>query len=413
MTKRKKSLFIVDGSLDRPILHSQGIPLLKRLSQRGITCYIQSFESSVEASRGELGAELIRHNITWLPVVMDKTLSDWQRIRMVVGGFLEAYNLCRREKIDVVHCRSYRPGVMGSLIKTFTGNGFIFDMRGFLIDEQVMLGRWQPKGLKYHVARLLERWILLNADVTIANSPQFRTSVLELSRDTRPASVLSISNCVDTLRFVYPHPSRQKTRTELGWSERLVIAFAGEVRAWEDFDDICGFFEAIKNIHSSAFLAFFAYGNLADLHQVLETKGLKPEDYCLISVPPAQMPAYLGASDAGIIFRRENPFTKSAPSPIKFAEYLSCGLPVVLNPGIGDTGRLIEQHKVGVLIDPRKPEQLKSGAAKLLEMLNADPDLRQRCHETAQKELSLDMAQDQYFQVYQQVSAVVEKRAKR
>ena len=57
------------------------------------------------------------------------------------------------------------------------------------------------------------------------------------------------------------------------------------------------------------------------------------------AVPPAGMPAALVAGDVGLSFIQPC-FSKTGSSPTKVAEYLACGLPVVVNAGIGDQGAL-------------------------------------------------------------------------
>jgi len=62
-----------------------------------------------------------------------------------------------------------------------------------------------------------------------------------------------------------------------------------------------------------------------------------------------KVPAYLYACDIGIIWRDEN-IVNWVASPIKFSEYLSCGLPVIANRSVHLINEVIENYKVGVLI---------------------------------------------------------------
>jgi glycosyltransferase involved in cell wall biosynthesis len=411
-----KSLFIVDGSLDRPILHSQGLPLIRHLSDKEYHCWILSFEEKNPSTQSILWQDLVKRGIKWIPITIGANVVGAKRTQVILRGIVKTFQLCRRESIYVVHCRSYRPAIIGSLIKTLTGTGFLFDMRGFLIDEQVILGRWKVSGVKYNLARLFEKWCILNADAIITTSPQFRQRLLALTyfpREGRAGLVYSISNCADTSRFIVNHPLRDEIRGKMAWNNRFVIAFAGEARTWEGFEQILEFFLTMQRINPHSYLAIFAYGDLSELRKIIEVTGLNPLDYCMLSIPPDQMPAYLGAVDLGVVFRRHNQYTQTIASPIKFAEYLSCGLPVVINPGIGDTSRIVEQYNVGVVLDPDNNEQLKAGAVTLHKLIATDPDLRQRCHRTAEQELSLDLAVEQYLQVYQMVIAASELRMKR
>jgi glycosyltransferase involved in cell wall biosynthesis len=61
------------------------------------------------------------------------------------------------------------------------------------------------------------------------------------------------------------------------------------------------------------------------------------------------VPAYLSASDAGLAFIKPC-FSKQASSPTKYAEYLGCGLPLIINEGVGDSDLLITREQAGALV---------------------------------------------------------------
>ncbi len=402
-----RTLFIVDGALDRPLLHSQGIPLLRRFSEKGMDCSVLSFEDSKESIEGRLGQELAAKRIVWLPVIIAKASSSRQRILVVLSGFVRSFKLCWRRRINVVHCRSYRPAFIGSLLKLFMGSGFLFDMRGFLIDELVADGRWNGTGLKYRIAKRVEQFLILSADAITVTSPQFKEIVLSLPYfpASRADKVITIPNCADVNRFSLVDAERRRIlREKLGWDGRLVAVFAGDAIRYRDtLDEIISFFDVLKSARPDAYLVLAVTGNPDNMNPE-RLLMLGRQSFKVVSVPPQDMPDYLAAADIGLSFLKNKNFSIAITSPIKFAEYLSCGLPVVINPGIGDTGRIIEQYKVGVVIDRQKPEQVKSGVSALLEMIATDPDLRQHCHETAEQELSLDLSVERYAAVYQEVA---------
>jgi glycosyltransferase involved in cell wall biosynthesis len=396
-----KSLFIVDGALDRPLLHSQGIPLLKRLCQSGNQCFILSFEKSNDSISKPLAKELSDSGIVWSPVVG----SD-QRGSVILRGLKQAWRLCRQEGIKVIHCRSYRPAVIGSILKMMLGCGYIFDMRGFLIDEQIVLGRWKPGTIKYHLARMVERWLLLNADEIVTLTDKFRDLVLALpyiSSQNSKNKISVIPNCADIQRFQYLPEERQKARQELGWENRFVLVFIGEVRRWEAFEQILDLYLELKRLDERVFLALYLYGDVNLVKELLSSKSLSSENYALGTLMPGEIPQILNAADLGVIFRRENKFIQWIASPIKFAEYLACGLPVVVSPDMGDTANILKKYRAGFVIDPQDSQQLCDGAREILHLCLNDFDIRSRCRQAAEKELNLDTAVAQYAQAYERV----------
>jgi glycosyltransferase involved in cell wall biosynthesis len=67
---------------------------------------------------------------------------------------------------------------------------------------------------------------------------------------------------------------------------------------------------------------------------------------------------YLNAADYGILFR-ENTIMNNVASPTKFAEYMLCGLPVLISEGVGDYSDYTIKHNVGVLIKESELESIQ------------------------------------------------------
>jgi hypothetical protein len=63
----------------------------------------------------------------------------------------------------------------------------------------------------------------------------------------------------------------------------------------------------------------------------------------------SEVPDYLAAADAAIIFRSHSVVNKVA-CPVKFCEYLCAGLPVIANNSVDLIKSTLEQHAFGCLI---------------------------------------------------------------
>jgi glycosyltransferase involved in cell wall biosynthesis len=66
-------------------------------------------------------------------------------------------------------------------------------------------------------------------------------------------------------------------------------------------------------------------------------------------VEPKRVAEHLVAADYAILFR-EPSITNSVSSPTKFAEYLSCGLPVLANNTMAITD-LVRNHELGWIVE--------------------------------------------------------------
>jgi hypothetical protein len=98
------------------------------------------------------------------------------------------------------------------------------------------------------------------------------------------------------------------------------------------------------------------------IRSLMQQRGIPETDYTVLSAAPRDVSAYLSASDAGLAFIKPC-FSKIASSPTKYAEYLACGLPLIINAGIGDSDSLLEDN-VGTLVSDFSEAQLENAAVK-------------------------------------------------
>jgi glycosyltransferase involved in cell wall biosynthesis len=95
------------------------------------------------------------------------------------------------------------------------------------------------------------------------------------------------------------------------------------------------------------------------------------------------LPHYLALGDLAFLVREEN-LVNSVSSPTKFPEYLACGLPVVISPGVGDCTEIVERMGLGVVVSTA---DIEAGAEKVASFIEssraAREELRQKCRKAA------------------------------
>jgi glycosyltransferase involved in cell wall biosynthesis len=74
------------------------------------------------------------------------------------------------------------------------------------------------------------------------------------------------------------------------------------------------------------------------------------DDLYVIQAPHNEVPGYLCAADVGILLRKDT-LTNHVAAPIKFSEYMCCGLPCILSKSIGDTAQVIREGNAGIILD--------------------------------------------------------------
>lgn len=135
----------------------------------------------------------------------------------------------------------------------------------------------------------------------------------------------------------------ESKRKELGFSPSdIVLIYSGSVSGWQSFELYDEFLKTTFKLNPQAKMLF-----LSDQHPTLQHLiSNYPNRVLCKKVAIKQVPEYLAIGDYGILIREQS-MTNQVASPVKFAEYLSCGLKVIISEGIGDYTHFVRDNKCG------------------------------------------------------------------
>jgi glycosyltransferase involved in cell wall biosynthesis len=210
--------------------------------------------------------------------------------------------------------------------------------------------------------------------------------------------------CVDLARFHVDDAARARARQELGAGDRLVVAYAGTLGAWYCEAEMAHLFAAVRRRRPALFLVL-TRADAGKLRRELTRHGISDGDVIVQSAAQTEMPARLSAADVGISFA-EPRFSKIASSPVKVAEYLAVGAPVVLNRGVGDQDPLLAAHPESLFDAGAMDERdLDAVAARLATLPLDDAAARARHHALAAARFALDgIGIARYRRVYERLA---------
>jgi hypothetical protein len=143
-----KTLFISYNGASEPLIQSQGIPYLKGLSDKGIKCFLLSFEKKIECA-DKLKKELNEYGIKWYHLRYHKSPSLPATLFDMLAGISAGLYIVISKNINIVHSRGTVPAVMGYAIARLTGKKFIFDARGLMAEEYIDGGMWKRGSFLY------------------------------------------------------------------------------------------------------------------------------------------------------------------------------------------------------------------------------------------------------------------------
>jgi glycosyltransferase involved in cell wall biosynthesis len=153
---------------------------------------------------------------------------------------------------------------------------------------------------------------------------------------------LFITPCLAGTDFRFDESKREYIRKEFNLirEDKLIVFSSGGTANWQN----------------NEVLIMLAEKGLKVLN--LSKKEINHKNIVNKFISYSEMPAYLNAADVAIIWRDKSIVNKVA-SPVKFSEYICCGLPVIANESVDMISEYITKHSCGILIDSLENINLK------------------------------------------------------
>jgi len=411
LSNRRVLYISYNGMLD-PLGQSQVIPYLKELSGAGVQFTLLSFERpqaytpSGIAMFAALHRELADSGIDWHWLRYHKTPSLPATGYDVWAGIRYGSRLVRRKQVEMVHARSHIPATIALWLKRRFGVKMIFDVRGLLADEYVDAGHWRKASIPYRITKSAEGRALAAADGVVTLTERIWPLINQWdSLRNRSVAHQVVPCCADLELFRFRSEDRARRRDELGLQDRFVLVYSGSIDGWYLTESMADFFVTMRKQRPNAHFLWLTPARHERLHELMRARGVSDSDYTVLRSAPRDVPSYLSAGDAGLAFIKPC-FSKLASSPTKYGEYLGCGLPLIINEGVGDSDVLITREKVGALVhDFSEPEYAKASA--LIDGFAAYPDpTRRRTREVAERLFDVrTVGVQRYGRLYENVLA--------
>ena len=403
----RRVLFISYNGMLEPLGQTQVLPYLRELAKRGLKFTLLSFEKdkafSTEGKRhcAELKRELLQQGIEWHWLRYHQRPSLPATVYDVLEGIRYASRLVQQNKIELVHARSYIPATIALALKRRFGTKMIFDVRGLMAEEYVDAKHWPKGGLRYRVTKATERQLFAATDAVVTLTGRIWPIIKEWEglkgRDV-PHEVIPC--CVDLSLFKFNEQERARVRSELGLGDRFTLVYSGSLDGWYLTEEMADFFANVVKKRSDAHLVWLTTGSRERVRQLMSARGISEDNFSVRAVAPKDMPSYLAAGDVGLSFIKRC-FSKLASSPTKNGEYLACGLPIVINSGIGDSDDLVHQSEAGILIDDFSEQEFETDWPAIQQLVN-DPNIKAKARVTAERVFDLNtVGAERYARLYQ------------
>ncbi|MFC1667379.1 glycosyltransferase family 4 protein [Candidatus Omnitrophota bacterium] len=400
--KNARVLFISYNAVTDSVAQSQVIPYLEKLSKRGVDISFLSFEKKDPKEDffiGETRNRLSKSGIDWHTLRYHKRPSLPATIYDIFQGVIYTFYLLHKYNFEVIHARMIVPAAICLVLRRFKTFKWLYDMRGLVAEEYVGHGSWKKNGVKFRLVKFVEKLCLLNADfISVLTYKQKNFISNSGYLKNKNLNVDIVPCCVDIDRFRLEPGKNSAIAKELKLEDKFVLIYLGSLGTCYLLPEMIDYFLCLRRSFKNAFFLFVTNGKSQIILKETDRMGLEKEDFNIISVPFDKVPEVLSLCDVGIYFI--NPYDKFGSFPIKLSEYLACGLPVVINRGIGDSDDIVKRDNLGCVIEGFGADNYIKSIYQLNELLREKDNLRLRCRKVAENDFSLEMGSGKYHAIY-------------
>lgn len=388
----KHILYLSYDGLTDPLGSSQVLPYILGLEQKGFRFTVFSFEKKERFNLGKQAVEkaIGEKNIVWKPLFYHKnppilsTLWDVGLLKNAVK------NIQKKEKIDIIHCRSYITALVGEYFKKRYNIPFVFDMRAFYPDERNDAGLWRKDhlvfGKVYRYFKRKEKDFLTNADYTVVLTHAGKKIIQkgELTGNSFNGKLSVIPCCADMEHFNYQNVAentKNEIKQKIGVNENTtIIGYSGSVGTWYMLLEMMHFFKVFLSKKPNSRFVFLSKENPDEIKNAATRADISLDKIYITPVSREDMPKWLSIFDASVFFILPS-FSKQASSPTKQGELMGMGIPVICNAGVGDTESIVSEPLGGFIVNQMNEEGYGKAIDQFFSKTFDKEDIRKRGRE--------------------------------
>jgi glycosyltransferase involved in cell wall biosynthesis len=393
-----KVLYITRNGLLEPLGQSQVMPYLRGLSSYYKISLI-TFEKEKDINDYDrferLKKECQSLGICWYPQYYRyyPTLigSTWSMIKFLAL----CLKVVKKDSIKLIHARSYLPAAIAWIVNKVTKVPFIFDMRALWPEELITSSRINRNSFLHKIIILIERLCLRDASavVTLTNA-SVKYLNKKYSKELKNKKLLVIPTCVDLNKF--PMVVYEKSQENIP----MVHGCIGTVLSgWFDIKWLTIWFNKLAEINQNSTFEIISQDDSKVIRSLVDSENILGERLKINSCLSEDVPNAIINHSISSMFYKGGEVSELGRSPTRLAEVLACGIPVVVNRGVGDVADIVSQNRVGIVLDGIDALSI-SNAIDNLHSLYLDDEIQRRCRDTAEKIFSLEFGIDNYRKAY-------------
>ncbi len=401
-------LYISYDGLTDPLGESQILPYLAGIKPKVNEIHILSSEKKHRFENNE--ERIKRHceqfQLNWHPIPYSKNPPFISTFLDVMALKRHATRIVKKHNIKLIHCRSYVACYVGYQIWKKYGIPYVFDMRGFWANERADGAIWNLNNpfIKriYQFVKSLESNMLQGANHVISLTNNGKNELLSWDIGLKKEDISVIPCCVDQKLFSKSSidPTEvEELKTKLLNDSSFVLGYSGSIGTWYLLNEMLSFYQVLRQHIPNCRFLFLTPDEPKSILKKAAELDIPDHELVIKSCKRFEMPSHLALMDVAIFFIKPK-YSKIASSPTKFAEFMSMGIPVVCNDGIGDMKSYFENYHPGILLEQLNNEEYNSASSEIMQLKSIS---KGSLNDIAIKEFSLEMGIQSYINVYHSI----------
>ncbi|MFK8032049.1 MAG: TIGR04063 family PEP-CTERM/XrtA system glycosyltransferase [Gammaproteobacteria bacterium] len=278
---------------------------------------------------------------------------------------------------------------------------FVYELRAFWEDAAVDHGHTSEGSLRYRATRMLETYVVRNADAVTTICNGIRQDLI--GRGIPPEKITVIPNAVNIDKFEISRGKDAAFAQSLGLGDAAVIGFIGSFYAYEGLDLLIKAFPAILRHHSNARLLLVG-GGFQDGALRAQVAQLNLEDNVIFTgrVPHEEVNQYYDLIDV-LAYPRHSMRLTELVTPLKPLESMAQGRLLVASD-VGGHKELINHGVTGSLFKAGDAEDLARSVNELLGSPEQWPDRIAAGRKFVEEERNWTKSISNYAEVYERLT---------
>jgi glycosyltransferase involved in cell wall biosynthesis len=281
-----------------------------------------------------------------------------------VGAFKNALSMRAMirgvwERTDLFHCRSYFGAFFPAAANIFGNVPYVFDTRGFWVDEKIEAGRWFQDVASLAIARRVERELYRRASGVVSLT-ELAAEDVRSGRFGRPPPgerVICIPTCADYAKFTLERTTAPHDFLNNG----PIIAYVGSLNPSYEYRASLQVAARILNQAPQAkFLAMTS--QVSELSLLADEYRIPPTRRLITEVAYDEVHLWMPWIDVGLMLLVNPNQAKRASMPTKLAEFFATGVAPISHGANSEVADWVKRAGSGMALEDLSDESLRNAA---------------------------------------------------